>query len=278
MSPDLRRPRLLARSACLAALLVAVGLAWWAWDAAQAAAARLDEARRAAERAAEGEPLAERVERQRAANAELRQALSRLKNEHGFRRLPEFTVRPEVVEKGKYFLDRFVEVRQRLREQAQARRIDSDERLGFPLDDRVPPDSEAQGLLDVLQLTDKALSTVLAAPDPVEWFDIRHGRPIETGPLSRPPLVRELPITLRVRGSHKTIMWVLHRFGTLAEGDYPLIVRGFAVSSRNQRARDDIAQLDATFELAALDFIPDEQRQGGAGGEAGPRRPARSRP
>ncbi|MCS6970190.1 MAG: hypothetical protein RMM29_02595 [Planctomycetota bacterium] len=275
MSPDLRRPRRWASGVLLGALLAAAAGSAAAWHARHEAAQALERAAAEAARIAGPEPLAERVQRQRAANEELRQVLARLKGGYGFRRRPEFVVPEAEPEKGKFFLNRFVEVRQRLREQAQARRIESDERLGFPPDDRVPPDSEAQALLDMLQLTDKALSVVLAAPDPVEWFEIKHGKPYETGPLSRPPLLRELPLTLRVRGSHKTILWILHRFGRTAEDDFPLIIRGLAISSRNQRARDDIAQLDATFELAALDFIPETQRQG----EAGPRRPAlRSRP
>jgi len=244
----------------LAAVLAAGGMAWWMWSDQPEVDERLEAARKAALKIKGSEPLRERVGRQRAANAELRKNIAQLKDQAGFTTSERFKVPPGEREPGKFFLNRFVEVRQVLREKAVARRIDSDERLGFPPDDRVPPDADAQQLLDMLQLTEKALTVVLAAPDPVEWFDIAHARPYETGPVSRPALLSEYPLTLKVRGSLKTVLWILHSYGTRSEQDYPLILRGLTITSANNRVRDDVQQLDAVFELAGMAFLPDAGR------------------
>lgn len=266
MSPDLSSASRGGLAALCAALLAAGGMAWWSWSDQPEVDQRLETARGAAAKIKGAESLRERVERQRAANAELRANIAELKAQAGFTTAERFKVPPTENEKGKFFLNRFVDVRQTLREKAVARRIDSDERLGFPPDNRVPPDSEAQQLLDMLQLTEKALTVVLAAPDPVEWFDITHGKPYDTGPVSRPALLSEYPLTLKLRGSLKTVLWILHSFGTRSEQDYPLILRGLTITSANSRVRDDVQQLEAVFELAGMAFI----------GEAG--RPATSTP
>lgn len=260
MSPDVTSASRGGLVALLAALLAAGGLAYWSWSDSPEVDARLEAARTAAGKIGGKEPLRARVERQRAANVELRANIAQLKKEAGFHRDERFTVPPNEREPGKFFLNRFVEVRQDLREKAVRQRIDSDERLGFPPDDRVPPDGEAQQLLDMLQLTEKALRVVLAAPDPVEWFDIAHGRPYETGPVARPPLLAEYPLTLKVRGSLTTVLWILHQFGVRTERDYPLILRGLTIRSDNTKAKDDVQQLEAVFELAGMSFLADATR------------------
>jgi hypothetical protein len=260
MSPDVSSAARGGLVALLAALIAAGGLAYWSWSDTPEVDARLEAARTAAGKISGKEPLRARVERQRAANAELKVNIAQLKSEAGFHRDERFTVPPGEREPGKFFLNRFVEVRQDLREKAVRRRIESDERLGFPPDDRVPPDSEAQQLLDMLQLTEKALGVVLLAQDPVEWFDISHGRPYETGPVARPALLAEYPLTLKVRGSLTTVLWILHQFGTRAERDYPLILRGLTIRSDNSKPKDDVQQLEATFELAGMAFLADAGR------------------
>lgn len=265
MSPDLSSASRGGLAALGAAILAAAGLAYWAWSDAPEVETRLEAARTAAAKIGSKEPLRARVERQLAANGELRANIAQLKAEAGFRRDVRFTVPERENEKGKFFLNRFVEVRQDLREQAMRRRIDSDERLGFPPDDRVPPDGEAQQLLDMLQLTEKALRVVLQAPDPVEWFDIAHGKPYETGPVARPPLLAEYPLTLKVRGSLTTVLWILHQFGTRSDRDYPLIIRGLTIRSDNSKAKDDVQQLEAVFELAGMAFLADATRDATAG-------------
>lgn len=268
MSPDISSAARGGLVALLAALLGAGGMVWWQWSDQPAVDERLAAAREAAAKIAGKEPLKARVARQRAANVELRTNITELKKQAGFTTKIEFKVPDTENEKGKFFLNRFVDVRQALREKAVARRIESDERLGFPPDDKVPPDDEAQTLLDMLQLTEKALTVVLAAPDPVEWFDISHGKPYETGPVSRPPLLKEYPLTLKLRGSLKTVLWILHSYGTRSESDYPLILRGLTIASSNNRVRDDVQQLEATFELAGMAFLAETGR---APAQAAPR-------
>jgi hypothetical protein len=264
MSPDLTSASRGGLAALVAALIAACCLAWLSWSEQPEVAARLEAAQSAAKAIKGSEPLRERVERQRVANTDLRANLAELKKAAGFTVEPRFKIPPGENEWGKFFLNRFVEVRQNLRDKAQARRIDSDERLGFPPDDRVPPNGEAERLLEMLQLTEKALGIVLEAPDPVEWFDISHGKPYETGPLNRPPLLREYPLTLKVRGSLKTVLWILHRYGQRRPDDYPLILRGLSITSDNAKVKDDVQQLNATFQLAGMQFVPDDKRDGGA--------------
>jgi len=260
MTPDLTSAQRGGIVAMCAAVLIAGGMVWYMWSDQPATDERLVTARAAAEKIRGKEVLRERVDKQRAANVELRANIAALKKQAGFIVADRFKVPPGEREPGKFFLNRFVEVRQALREKANNRRVESDERLGFPPDDRVPPDAEAQPLLDMLQLTEKALTVVLDSDDPVEWFDIGHGKPYETGPLARPPLLAEYPLTLKVRGSLKTVLQILHRFGTTAEGDYPLILRGLTISSSNAKARDDVQQLEAVFELAGMAFLADAGR------------------
>ncbi len=270
MMPDLSSAQRGGIAAMCAAILIGGGMAWWMWSDQPVADERLEAARTAAEKIKGKEPLRDRVERQRAANVELLANIAELKKQAGFTVAERFKVPPGEREPGKFFLNRFVEVRQNLREKAQRQRIESDERLGFPPDDRVPPDGEAQPLLDMLQLTEKALTVVLESPDPVEWFDITHGKTYETGPASRPALLSEYPLTLKVRGSLKTVLSILHRFGTRAEGDYPLILRGLTISSANTKARDDVQQLEAVFELAGMTFLADAGRDPAAAATAKP--------
>ena len=264
MSPDISGAQRAGLAALLAALVAAAAMIWYMWSDQPEIDERLATVRAAAGKITGKEPLRARVERQRTANAELRTNLGELKLQAGFTINERYRVPPDEREPGKFFLGRFINVRQDLRDKAVARRIDGDERLGFPPDDRVPADSEVPHLLAMLQLTEKALVVVLEAPDPVEWFKISHAKPQETGPISRPPLLKEFPLTLELRGSLKTILWILHRYGQRSEGDYPLIVRGFKIDSDNTKAKDDVQQLEATFELAGMAFLSDEARGLGA--------------
>lgn len=260
MSPDISGTQRAGLAALAAAILAAGAMCWWMWSDQPDLDTRLETARTAAAKISGKEPLRLRVDRQRTANAELRTNLGELKNQAGFTINERFRVPPDEREPGKFFLGRFINVRQELRDKADRQRIERDERLGFPPDDRVPPDAEVPQLLAMLQLTEKALTVVLSAEDPVEWFKISHGAPQETGPASRPPLLKEYPLTLEVRGSLKTILWILHRYGQRSDGDYPLIVRGFKINSDNTKAKDDMQQLEATFELAGMAFLSDSER------------------
>jgi hypothetical protein len=117
--------------------------------------------------------------------------------------------------------------------------------------------------MTMLQLTEKAVGIVLAANEPpLESFAITHERAVETGPAGRPVLLREYPLTLKVRGSLKDILWILHRLSQFeADGkDYPLILRGLVIQSENAKPKDNIQHLDAVFQLAGMQFLTPEER------------------
>ena len=71
---------------------------------------------------------------------------------------------------------------------------------------------------------------------------------------------------LNVRGSLKDILWILHRLSQVeapaADGkrDYPVILRGLLIESENIKARDNVQQLTAEFELAGMRFLSEEER------------------
>jgi hypothetical protein len=117
----------------------------------------------------------------------------------------------------------------------------------------------------------------------VERYTVTHGAPVETGPVNRPPLLREYPLTLTLRGSLKTILTILHRLGQVDENgtDYPLILRGFSIRSDNTRARDEVQQLEAVIEIAGMQFVADAARGDAtapAGGTPAAVRPGVARP
>jgi hypothetical protein len=186
---------------------------------------------------------------------------------------------------GQYFKDTYVEVRDGLRNLARAKNVEPDEVLGFPDASRKVEYAagEVPLLLAMLQLTEKALSIMLQAPDPVERYLITHTAPIETGPADRPPLLREYPLRLEVTGSLKTILTILHRLGQIdGDDDYPLIVRGLTISSENTKARDDVQQLRAVIEIAGMQFLSDAERgetpAAAAAGSGGSPRAGTARP
>lgn len=265
MSPDISGSQRAGLAALVAACIAAGVMSWWMWSDQPDIDVRLENARTAAKKITGKEPLRARVERQRKANAELSNNLTELKHQAGFTIKDSYRVPPDEREPGKFFLGRFINVRQELRDEADKKRIERDERLGFPPDDRVPPDGEVPQLLAMLQLTEKALRVVLNAPDPVEWFKISHdAQPNVTGPPSRPPLLKEHTLILEVRGSLKTILWILHSYGQRVDGDFPLVVSYFKVDSDNTKAKDDVQQLEATIKIAGMQFLSDEERGLGA--------------
>jgi hypothetical protein len=120
--------------------------------------------------------------------------------------------------------------------------------------------------MSMLQLTEKVVAIAFGTPTPLENLKVSHLDAVNTGPESRPVLVREYPLKLEVRGGLKDILWVLHRISQVtptADGktkDYPLILRGFSIKSDNAKAKDSVQQLDAVFDLAAMHFITEEER------------------
>lgn len=229
--------------------------------------------------------LQTRVTAQIEANTALRRTIEELKNHSGFSIESRFVIPADAKQPAAVYRDRFIEVRQALREKAGPKSVSYKEDIGFPSVAELPDDSEAPYLMAILQLTDKAVSIALDTPTPLVSLEINHRDPaVETGPESRPVLLKEYPLELKVRGGLKDILWILHRLSQVEPGgkDYPLILRGLVVQSDNAKPKDDIAQLDATFQIAGMQFMSEEQRLkdprkpmaraiggGGSGGSAG---------
>jgi hypothetical protein len=238
------------------------------------------------------EDMATHVDRQVEANHTLRATIEQLKGETDFLLAQEFVIKADERQPGYFFKRKFVEVRERLRDKAEAKKIVYDQNIGFGADPAVPDDSQAPYLMTMLQVTEKIVGIAFDTPIPLETLTVSHGAAIDTGPESRPALLREYPLKLEVRGGLKDILWILHRISEVtpdASGkrtDYPLILRGFSIKSENATPKDDISQLDAVFDLAAMRFFSEEERAkdplavqpitsgsrssgGGSGGEKG---------
>jgi hypothetical protein len=208
------------------------------------------------------EELRARVASQDEANRKLHETIEVLKKSASFSIEPRFQIPKDDKQPGYLFKRTFVEVRQGLRQKAEARKIVYDENIGFGADPEVPKDELAPYLMTMLQLTEKVVGIALDTPSPLESLTISHGREIETGPESRPALLREFPLKLSVRGSLKDILWILHRLSQVEPGgrDYPVILRGMLIESENAKPRDDVQQLTAEFELAGMRFLSEEER------------------
>ena len=213
------------------------------------------------------EDMAVHVERQVEANEELRKTIEQLKSQTEFVLADEFVIRPDERQPGYFFKRKFVEVRERLRNKAESRKIAYDQNIGFGADPAVPPDEQAPYLMTMLQLTEKIVGIAFDSERPLESLSVSHDPAIETGPETRPALVREYPLRLEVRGGLKDILGILHRISQIdapgkdgKRSDYPLILRGFSIKSENSTPKDDISQLEAVFDLAAMRFISEEER------------------
>jgi len=215
--------------------------------------------------------MREQVASQEKANRELTDTIRKLKEQASFQLQDKYLVKGNP-QPGYFFVTVRGPVIEKLKKRAEARGIDYDEWIGFgagknqPPDKAVPDDKDADFLLKMLQLTEKAVNIGLSTPSPLERLLVTHAdKEEETGPDQRPPLLREYALTLDVRGSLKDILWILHRLSLYERGgakDFPLILRGLTISGENATPKDDIQQLDAVFEIAGMQFIPDEERQG----------------
>ena len=213
------------------------------------------------------EDMAIHVERQIEANEDLRTTIEHLKQQTSLILADEFTVKEGMAQAGNYFRSQFYKVHDRLYDKAKARKITYDEYLGFGKDPAIPPDDQAQYLLIMLQLTEKIVGIAFDSERPLESLSVSHGPTVDTGPETRPALVREYPLKLEVRGGLKDILGILHRISVVTKSDdgdkrrdYPLILRGFSIKSENATPKDDISQLEAVFDLAAMHFIPEDER------------------
>ncbi len=244
------------------------------WQVADdgATAKALAESRKSLKQIQGSEPIEHRIAAEKDAVEELRRTIDVLKKRTGFTVLRQYRVPiddqdEKLRQPGYFFKQRLVAVRDAVRRKAFNKSITFDEALGFDTSDKVPPDADAEYLLTMLQLTEKAAHIVLDTPNPVTSFAFtrqpEHRKAIETGPLSRPILVREYPMELKVVGGLEDILWILHRLSQVDSnraGDYPLILQGLSIDSQNLTQRDEISQLTAVFRIAGMQFLSDEER------------------
>lgn len=232
------------------------------------------------------EKLSDRIDAQRRANQKLARTIEELKKQVGF--TSELAIKAGE-QHNLYFSNARARVREELNNKAAQLSIDDiDDWFGFgsgkstaPLT-KLPPENEADFLLVMLQLTEKAAMVALNAPDPLERLIISHGdRPVLTGPQGRPPLLKEYPLTLKVRGSLESILTILHQLSAKnvnansvisdqISKDYPLVITYFLIDSAKSKDKDGIQQLDATFNLAGMEFLSEKERGEAPAGGASP--------
>lgn len=291
MKPDTSRSQHIAWGTAAGTLLVSL-LAWWIASDGGATKAEHQRAASAYENRIGPRPLARQVDEQRQAIATTQEQIDELKMQTGVSRIAPF-IRPRR-DSGGYiaFLIRYL--RQELQLRAQTFTID--ERLGFNLlGTRPPPESEADGWLNMLQMVTKALYLCSEAPGAIDAVRVTSltTSPIPTGPAGRPALLHEYPFTLEVTGTLESISWLLVQLSSdertpgnkdedlrdwlthirrgVREAGYPvnepeeassigpLIVRGFnIIGSRVEE--HPISRLTVTFDLAGMHFLSDEER------------------
>jgi hypothetical protein len=262
LRPDLRKPLLIGWGILAGVVVVCLAVLWWLGDEGelpnQLTAAETD-----LQKLAGKVDLAQRISEQEKANATLVQTIERLKAETGLVVTAPFLVPPGHPQPGQYFNEQIAAVQDFCRPKAQGRSIAYQERLGFENTAKVPRDEDAPYLLTMLQLTRKAADVILSTPTPVESFRITQPlkQPMTTGPAGRPPLLREYPLRLEVRGKLTDLLWILHHLANReGPGDYPLIVRKWTIDSKNLSPTEKIQQLDAVYEIAAMQFLSPAER------------------
>ena len=276
LRPDLSKPLLTAWAAFGGVLLLCGVVTWWLADDGDLPT-QVTSAEAEIRKLSGPIDLAKRITAQKQANQKLLETIERLKADTGLTVTAPFLVPANHPQPGQYFNEQLAAVQDFCEPKAQARSISYPDRLGFENTAKVPRDEDAAYLLAMLQLTRKAADIVLSTPTPVQNFRISQPlkQAVLTGPAGRPPLLKELPLRLEVRGSLADLLWILHRLAKREEnGDYPLIVRSWSIDSKNITPNDDIQQLNAVFEVAAMQFLTKDEREAAA--KAGPRKSSNS--
>jgi len=272
LRPDLRQPLLTAWAVFAGVMLLCLLAVWWLSDSGETPD-QLAKAKQERVDLAGNVDLAKRITEQKIANEPLTQTIVALKASARFAPESPFKVPATAPQPGQYFNEQLAAVQDYCRPKAESRSIGYQERLGFENTAKVPSDEAAPYLLAMLQLTRKAADIILSTPNPVQSFRITQ--PVKqamiTGPAGRPALLREYALKLEVRGSLTDLLWILHRLAQKDDdNDYPLIVRRITIDSKNINPKDDIQQLDAVFDIAAMEFLSDDERA--AAGKAGANR------
>lgn len=237
--------------------------------------------------------LLDQIDAQRQTNEALAENIAELKYAVGIKPIRPFALQSNFREQKGYYHRRLFDIaREYLGERARNMRISKyDNMLGFDFPEgKLVSEEQASEELIRLQLTVRAILLALSTPDRLQEISIEHGHIIETGPVSRPPLLREYPFTIKVKGSLKDILWLLHQYAsdqvqddtvddwnklvtyvqrnlkrniepTRREDHFPLILTGLNINSENSEPLDQIEQLEAEFELAGMQFLSPEERE-----------------
>ncbi len=236
--------------------------------------------------------LIDQIQEQTRENLNLLANITDLKNAVGIKPIRPFALPPNAkIQKNYYHRQVYDIAREYLNRRARNMRINEyDDAMGFKFPDgELVPEERAPEELIRLQLTVRAMLLALSTPDRLQEITIKHHPIVETGPVKRPPLLREYPFTIRVRGSLKDILWLLHQYSadevqettlkdwnklvthfqrelgrnikaTSARDHFPLILIGMKIDSENSEPLDSVEQLEAEFELAGMEFLSDEER------------------
>lgn len=232
-----------------------------------------------------GQLLAELIRTQRAENELLNKNLAELKQGVGFTVKREFEVPEEEMaysrQPGLFFHDRRNETIQKLDNRAHEKGIaEWDKHLGFASSlggvpsGQPPPNEEADDLLLLLQVTKRVVSICLETPTPLVQIKVLpHSLLASNGdtaklvrtvsPVGRPPLFREYPVSLTLKGTLSDILWVVHRLSPgvdEAERDFPLVLKAFTLTSDNVDLGKPIPQLSITLTVAGISFLTDKER------------------
>lgn len=260
LRPDLRQPLLIAWASLGGTVLVCAGLLWWLTDPGELP----DQLAKAKKEATVGKvDLAKRIQQSKEAVKHLGTTIEGLKQATGFTPSGIFLVPKEHSQPGQYFNEVKAGVQDNLRKMAETKSVTYQENLGFDGSSKVPKNEDAPYLLAMLQLTEKAASTVLKTQTPIEWFAITQ--PVKyaeiTGPDGRPPLLREYTLKIEVRAGLTDILWILHALAQIDRtDDYPLVIRRFTIDSQNLKPTDGIQQHTAVIEVAAMSFLSPDER------------------
>lgn len=301
MRPNLQREHAISWGILALAVVVAVAVGWWLRERAAAASRAFESAREAYARRIGSHDLAGLVAKVEDAILDMEGQIGELKRLTGFRRLPPFLVPGDSDLRGSYFSFVFNTVFDELQFLADAKQVAIDgSRIGFAdFSGQAVDEGSLQRWLTMLQLVTKGAWLALSTPDEslesVEVLPLSIGNIVETGPAGRPPLVREYPFSMKVRGSLRAIKWLLWQFSLdeRTEGSFdaklnewlaqrsrelrkevevdvplndgsvsvgPLILRRITLSSGNTSPRDSVNQLDVTFHLAGMEYVSDADR------------------
>lgn len=317
MKPNLSRERrtswlLLMAAAILGSIVVAIVHDWGE------AAGQLEQAHTHHQQIAGPADLADLISQQQAVNSAVAERIAQRQEEVGIHPLPPFVVPAAGIVAAEYFQILYYTIREDLKNLAMNRGAVKrfDENMGFAFAQGRPPVGDPiEQWLTMLQLVSKA--TYLAGQsrwreiESIDITPIRAADGVERGAPGRPAMLVEFPFQMRVRGTLRDILWLLHELSAdhsleptpaaealrdwrhdligklrerariaIADDDElddmigPIAVLGLSIEGGNLNPIDNLQQLEAVFDLAGMRFlgVPDSGAQPGAEDASG-RRP-----